>query len=68
MSDFVKVWNRATGEELEYLVPKHWLKHPVLGKQITDQPPNDGGFSLPENSGEATKAAGDSAVKKEGRK
>lgn len=35
----VTAWDKNTGEKLPHLVPKHWIGHPALGKDLTATQP-----------------------------
>lgn len=38
MTKFVDAYDTRTGTKLPYLVPEHWIKHPVLGKHLSQTP------------------------------
>lgn len=38
MARFVDAYDTRTGTKLPYLVPEHWIKHPVLGKHLSQTP------------------------------
>lgn len=35
----IQAYDEKTGERLPYLVPDHFIGHPVLGAGMTDKPP-----------------------------
>lgn len=35
---FIRAYNTKTGDKLTYLVPEHWVDHPVLGRNLSRLP------------------------------
>lgn len=45
MGEFKPAWDRRTGEQLPYLVPKAHFKHPWFKDRIVSKPPKPGGIA-----------------------
>lgn len=39
MSELIAAWDKNTGEKLPQLVPRNWVGHPRLGKNLTATEP-----------------------------